>query len=480
MSEKNKIMLLYPPGKPYQRGEDRCQGNIQDSTATSMRACNDLGYSAAVLLQRNYEILLRDYQTEGKLRQDVLEDLHNFQPDLIMLSTTNATIFSDIELIAQCKSLSKAVVVFKGAIFYDASFEMLKLLNLNWIDYLIGGEAETCIGGIADYALRHQGNIAEVNNIFYKDEQEEWHKTSFHCWEEDLDSLPFPARQYMNNELYQRPDTKAAMATIQTSRGCSASCIYCLSPQISGKKIRLRSPANIFAEIEECYQKYQIRNFFFKADTFTMNAQWTQELCQLIIDSPLHGKINFTANSRTNPLQKETLQIMKEAGCFAVAFGFESGSDATLKLIHKGSTVALNLQAAQWAHEVGLPIYGFFMVGFPWETEEDLELLRQHIFTINADFIEIHLALPYYGTQLYKLCEEAGTLQDNILGMDYFHTSTRGTQFLTQQQLSEFRQKTLTSYYWRPTYIGKRFKECLTSPKKFLNYAKYGLKLLSK
>ncbi len=480
MSEKNKIMLLYPPGKLYQRGEDRCQGNIKDSTATSMRACNDLGYSAAVLLRQGYEIFLKDYQTEGKLEQDVLEDLHTYQPDLIMLSTTNATIFSDIEFAARLKNLSQALVVLKGAIFYDASPNLLELLNLSRIDYLIGGEAETCIGGIADYALRNQGEIAEVNNIFYKDEQGQWQKTRFHCWEEDLDSLPFPARQYMNNNLYQRPDTKEPMATIQTSRGCSAACIYCLSPQISGKKIRLRSPANIFAEIEECYQQYQIRNFFFKADTFTMNAQWTRELCQLIINSPLHGKINFTANSRTNPLQKETLQLMKEAGCFAVAFGFESGSDETLKRIQKGSTVALNLQAAKWAHEVGLPIYGFFMAGFPWETEQDLELLRQHIFAIDADFIEIHLALPYYGTRLYQMCEEAGTLQANVLGMDYFHTSTKGTQSLSQERLAEFRRQTIKSFYWRPAYIGKRLRECLKAPQKFLSYAKYGLKIGSK
>lgn len=472
-----KVMLIYPPGKMYQRGEDRCQGNISDSTATSMRACNDLGYSAAVLLQKGYEIFLMDYQSEKKSCHDVIKDLESYNPDLIMISITNATIFNDIDFANRLKEISKAIIVLKGAIFYDPPQEMLNLLDFSQIDYLIGGEAETCIGGIADYALKKMGNIDRIDNILYKDAQGKMIKTRFHCWLEDLDSIPFPARQYMNNKLYLRPDIKKPMATIQTSRGCSASCIYCLSPEISGKKIRFRSPENIFKEIEECYTKYQIKNFFFKADTFTMNAKWTKKLCQLIIDSPLHNKIQFTANSRTNPLEKDTLRIMKDAGCFAVAFGFESGSDETLTRIKKGSTLAHNLKAAKWAHEVGLSIYGFFMVGFPWEDEKDLEILRKHIFEINADFIEIHLALPYYGTKLYDLCAEAKTLQENILGRDYFHCSTKGTISLSQERILNFRKEVIKSYYLRPSYIGKRLKECVKTPSKFLNYAKYGLKI---
>ena len=79
-------------------------------------------------------------------------------------------------------------------------------------------------------------------------------------------------------------------------------------------------------ELEECYDRYGISDFFFKADTFTIDAEWVERLCSLIRNSHLQGKIAFTANSRVNPLKKETLKYMKEAGCFTVAFGFESGS----------------------------------------------------------------------------------------------------------------------------------------------------------
>jgi radical SAM superfamily enzyme YgiQ (UPF0313 family) len=419
-----------------------------------------------------------DYQTENKTIFDLETDLHHYMPKMIMISVTNATIFDDIKTANHIKELCGAHIVLKGAIFFDPDKELLSLLDLSFVDYLIRGEAETCIVGIADYALRYKGNINSVNNILYKDRSGHFVSTKFYCWVDALDSIPFPARRYMNNHIYVRPDTQAPMATIQTSRGCSASCVYCLSPKISGKKVRLRSTKNVMSEIEECYYNFGIKNFFFKADTFTMNPEWAKELCTLIIGSSLHNKIEFTANSRTNPLSFDVLKAMKEAGCFSIAFGFESGSDETLKRIRKGSDIAHNIQAAKWAHELNLKMYGFFMAGFPWETREHLEQTRKHIFDIDADFIEVHLALPYYGTELYNICHKSGVLDDGPLGNDYFHTNVTGTEFVAQKELIDFRDKTIHDYYLRPTYIIKRLKECFYKPKILANYIRYGMKIV--
>ena len=348
MSEKNRILLFYPPGPMYQRGEDRCQQAVDGSSAEAMRACNDLGYAAAVLLKKGYEIRLRDYQTEKCSIEQMNSEVDDFKPDLLMLSTTNTSIYDDIKIMNDLKARCGAVTVLKGAIFYAPEQEMLDLLDLSQIDYMIGGEVDFAIDGIADYALRGEGDIASVDNILYKDEDGKFIQTKFHVWGQDLDAQPFPAREYMNNGLYLRPDTDAPMATIQTARGCPSSCVFCLTPGISGKCVRFRSPENVMAELTECYEKFGIKDFFFKADTFTINAEWVKKLCELIIDSPLYGNINFTANSRVNPLKKETLELMKKAGCFMVAFGFESGSDEILKKIKKGATVEQNLQAARW------------------------------------------------------------------------------------------------------------------------------------
>lgn len=476
--EKKRILLFYPPGQMFQRGEDRCQQNIDDASAEAIRACNDLGYAAAILLKKDYEVKLRDYMTERDTMDDLYQDMESFKPDLIMMSVTNTTIFEDLKIINDLKKKYNPVTVIKGAIFYDPEQEMLDLLDLSCTDYMIGGETDFAIGEIADYALKNEGSIEDALSILYKTEDGTIARTKFHEWGGDLDSRPFPARHLMRNELYVRPDTQEAMATIQTSRGCPSACVFCLTPIISGTCVRFRSPQNVLDEMLECYREHNIRNFFFKADTFTINPAWVKEMCDLIISSEMHGKIAFTANSRVNPLSKETLQLMKEAGCFMVAFGFESGSDEMLKTLRKGTTVEMNLRAAKWCHEVGLPFWGFYVIGFPWENKEHILATKKLIMKSNPDFIEVKMALPFYGTPLYEACKEFGLLVDSPMGSDFFHSAMSGTKYLSQEEVEKLRRNILLSFYLRPTYILKKMGECITQPKVFVQYVKYGLKLV--
>lgn len=477
-----KAFLAYPPGAVFQRGEDRCQSNIKQSTATSMRACNDLGTMVAVLrLSRQNTgggagVFLRDYATEGASYEDFLSDIEAFIPDWLIMSTTNATVFDDIKIVQKVKADSglKFKAVLKGAIFFNAPDGLLAQLDLTEIDVLVGGEIDWVIGDIVD------GNkpLADIPGIIYKDGRE-WHRTAFNVWNENLDSVPFPARDLMKNELYTRPDTGEPMATIQTARGCPSQCIYCLSPAISGRKVRSRSAQNVFAELEECYNKYGIHNFFFRADTFTINREWVLELCALIKASPLQGKIHYTANSRVKPLTEDVLQAMKDTGCFTVAFGFESGSEETMRRIGKGATVEDNRRAMQIARKVGIPVYGFFMAGFPWEDRTHLKDTERLIFELDCDFIELHIALPYYGSAFYDLCKAEGVISGHEVGTDYFHSSSKGTKYLSSEELLEFRRHLLLRYHTRPRYILRKLRDAGANPRVLGNYMKYGMRLLS-
>ena len=472
------VLLFYPPGLMFQRGEDRCQQNIDDASAEAIRACNDLGYAAAILLKKGYNVKLRDYMTQRDTMDDLYKDMEEFKPDLIMMSITNTTINGDLEIINELKKKYNPTTVIKGAIFYDPEQEMLDMLDLSCTDYIIGGETDFAIGEIADYALKGEGNIEDALSILYKTEDGSFKRTKFHVWGEDLDSRPFPARALMNNKLYKRPDTDEPMATIQTARGCPSACVFCLTPIISGRCVRFRSPQNVLEEMLECYKVHGIRNFFFKADTFTIDPAWVKEMCELIIASEMHGKIEFTANSRVNPLSKETLQLMKEAGCFMVAFGFESGSDEMLKTLKKGTTVDMNLRAAKWCHEVGIPFWGFFVIGFPWENKEHILATKKLIMEADPDFIEVKMALPFYGTELYDACRENNLLTESPLGSDFFHSAMSGTKYLSQEEVEKLRRNILLSFYLRPSYIFKKMGECITHPGVFFNYCKYGIKLV--
>lgn len=470
-------MLLYPPGKAYQRSEDRAQCNLDESAVATIHACNDLGYAAAVLRNRNYEVMLRDYQTEKASLEEVNTDISAFSPDIIVISTTNATILDDLGFISWIKEFHNCELIIKGAIFFNTPMEILETLDLHNVNYLVGGEIDTIIGDLADCITLQKNDFSQIPGIIYK-EDGSFKKTSFNCWCEDLDDIPFPARDLMKNELYPRPDTGEPMATIQVSRGCPSSCTYCLTPVISGKAVRKRSVQNIFAEIEECYYKYGIKNFFFKADTFTIDAKWASDLCDLIINSDLHGKIEFTANSRVKPLEYELLEKLKKAGCFTIAVGFESGSNETLKKIKKGTTKEDNLRATKLIKKAKLPLFGFFMIGFPWETKEDIIETLDFIFDVDPDFIEVHIAMPYYGTELYSQCIEHGTVNSKAWGNDYFSPNTTGTQSISIDEIQKIRNKYLLKFYLRPKYLFKKFIYCLNNPIILKNYIKHGLKLL--
>lgn len=473
----NKIMLIYPPGKAYQRSEDRAQCNIDDSAATSIHACNDIGYAAAILKKQNYDVFLRDYQTEKVGRNEVEKDVIDFRPDIIIISTTNATVLSDIEFINRIYDFHKCEFIIKGAIFFDISEKHLVSLDLRYINYLIGGEIETIIEPLVNCILRNKGSFEDIPGIIYRNGGS-FRKTAFDVWQDNLDTLPFPARELMKNELYTRPDTGEAMATIQVSKGCPANCIYCLTPIISGKKVRKRSVETIFEEICECYYRFGIKNFFFKADTFTIETQWAEELCNKIINSDLCGKIEFTVNSRVKPLEVPLLEKLKKAGCFMLAVGFESGNAKTLQLIKKGTCVDDNLRAAKIIKKVGIPLFGFFMIGFPWETREDIINTLDFMLKINPDFIELHIAMPYYGTELYDLCERFETIKCEAWGKDYFSPNTFGTTSVTINEIIKLKKKYLLKFYLRPKYILKKFYGSIANPSILKNYIVYGYRLL--
>ena len=124
----NKIMLLYPPGKAYQRSEDRAQCNLDDSAVATVHACNDIGYAASILRNRGYNVFLRDYQTERTEIEEVKTDILSFNPDIIVISTTNATILTDIEFTEWIHTFCDCQFILKGAIFFNISEEILKIL----------------------------------------------------------------------------------------------------------------------------------------------------------------------------------------------------------------------------------------------------------------------------------------------------------------------------------------------------------------
>lgn len=475
---KKRVMLIYPPGKLYQRGEDRSQGNVENSTATAARAANDLGYGASTLKQKGFEVFLKDYQSEKLELNDLISDVNEFKPNVIFISITNATIFSDLEIVAELKKNKQdLVVILKGALFFNPENEMINQLDLQNVDYLIGGESDFVLAELVYSHFFDEENIPNIKGILYKAESD-WVKTDFSIWETNLDKLPFPDRSLMNNSLYLRPDTQEPQVTISTSRGCPFDCVFCLTPNISGTTVRHRSPKNILEELKECYFEYGIRNFFFKSDTFTINKDWVKELCELICASELDGKIEWVANSRVNTIDEEMLIAMKKAGCWLVAFGIETGSEETLDKIKKSTTIEQARLAVKYAKNAGLKTFGFYVIGFPWEDKTHISSTKNLMFELDTDFVELHIALPYIGTKLYDIAKNEKLINESVLGRDYFNSPTIGTKYLSINELEKARKKFLLQYHLRPKYIINKLIDVIKTPKVLKNYIIFGMRLI--
>ena len=257
---------------------------------------------------------------------------------------------------------------------------------------------------ISDLLKAHYNDknlLKNIEGISYK-EGDKWVTNNLYHFNEDIDSLPFPDRSLMPNELYINPMTNKPMALITTAKGCCFSCKYCLSPILSGKKVRNRSVKSIFEEIKDCVENYNIDNFFLKSDTFTVNKQNVLELCNLLTESKLNENITFVATTRSDTLDEEMLSVMKKAGLNLLAVGFASGSQESLDKMKKNTTIEKNLEVAKLCKKYNISILGYFLIGFPWEDKSHLEATKKHIFDTDADYIEISVVIPYLRTPIYE------------------------------------------------------------------------------
>jgi radical SAM superfamily enzyme YgiQ (UPF0313 family) len=244
---------------------------------------------------------------------------------------------------------------------------------------------------------------------------------------------------------------------------------------VTGRPISQRSPASIVAEIEACVRDFGIRNFYFRADTFTWHKPWVAEICDLIVEKGLD--VRWVCNSRADTVNEEMLAKMKRAGCWMIGLGMESGSEEILRKILKGITLAEARNAARLIRKHGIKTYNFFIIGFPWDDERTIAETVDFAIELDSDFVEFHTAYPFPGTELAGLAEKYGLFEgDRVHGSDVMASPIR-TLHLSTARLHELRRRAIRRYYLRPSYVIRTLRK-IESPAVFGNYVRKGLKLL--
>ncbi len=461
-------LLINPPSGLYIR-EDRCQVPVNGLYGAVARPPLDLAYMASTLREVGVVCTINDYPVMNRGWDDLKADLERIKPEMLVISVTTPTIDLDMKACDIAKDMNpKILTVGKGAHFASCDRESLK--KYSNLDAVIRGEYEYSVQSIG-----RGDDLDQVLGITYRDKRGNIIANKDNPLIDDLDSIPFPCRDILENKYYFRPDTGEMQTTIQTNRGCPSKCIYCLAQRVSGPRIRSRSPENIVDELEECVERHNIRNFFFRADTFTWSKDWVIRICQEILNRGLD--IEWVCNSRVDTLDDERLMWMKRAGCWLIAFGIESGNQEMLDLMRKGTTLDQAQKAVGLCKKHRIQTLLFFILGLPWETERTAEDTINFAKELDGDYYMFHLAVPFPGTEFYRIVFESKLItEDGASGYDYVHSKIR-TFYLSNEELQRIRRKALVRTYMQPKYFLMTYRK-LRSPKMFLNYAKFGLNML--
>jgi anaerobic magnesium-protoporphyrin IX monomethyl ester cyclase len=236
----------------------------------------------------------------------------------------------------------------------------------------------------------------------------------------DLDELPFPDRDLFLNEWRKAgyasdspedpfvPELPPPFITIIAGRGCKYNCSFCQPAERSlfGHGVRRRSPANIVAELDLLRDRYHFNSLMFHDDTLTGDKEWVVEFCRLYQS---HGFTQpFFCQSRADIIvrHKDMVKLMADTGCKGYFIGFESGSDRVLQFIRKGTTRAVNLQAARICRQYGIKIWANYMLGLPTETKDEVKETISMLKEIDPDYYSPAFYTPHPGSDLYDYCIE--------------------------------------------------------------------------
>lgn len=276
----------------------------------------------------------------------------------------------------------------------------------------------------------------------------------------DLDSLAFPARELLgdSNLCIPPPATyrRRPVAVVMTSRGCNRKCIYCFQMDKERKSgIRYRSVGNVLREIELCLDQ-GYREIKFIDDTFAADY----DRAMTIVREIKSRRLDFTwfASACVNQVDGPLLKAFREAGCWAILFGAESGVQKNLNMIRKGTTLEQIRNAVRNAKEAGIRVSTPFLFGIPGETfEEGLQTIEFAI-DLDPDIANFHAITPFPGTYLYDNLDRYGTLSNELTDFTY-----QGAAFvpytMTRDEILKLRQIAFKRFYSRPSFILKRVLE---------------------
>jgi len=442
-----RCVLIIPSWVP----EDIFSGKTAGSQINYWQPLGTL-YVASCLLRAGHEVKFLNGAFMS--HAEILKEVSTYRPEFVGIYSTTFGWRKAIQTAGDIRRILKDTFIVAGGP-YPIAMQERCLADSGDFDAVVTGEGEITVVEMLD-RISSGRSLSGVEGVVFRDNGKII-KNPPRPLITDLDSLPFPARELLGNpdDYIPPPATyrRKPVAVIITSRGCNRRCIFCFQIDKERKYgIRYRSVENVMEEIELCLRQ-GYKEIKFIDDTLTADYDRAMQIAREI----KARRLDFTwfASACVNQVDKPLLRAFKEAGCWAILFGAESGVQKNLNTLKKGITPEQTRRAVKAAKEVGLKVYTPFIFGIPGETFEEGLKTIEFACELNPDIANFHALTPFPGTELYDNIERYGTMSDDLTDFTY-----QGAAFIpytmTRQEIATLRQIAFRRFYSRPRFILKR------------------------
>jgi len=446
---KKRVLLMNMPSsiRVYKGKKSALKGIIAPRPLVSMAEL------AGSVLSAGGECKILDLQISDRPFFDIESALYSFKPDYIGITFTTL-LFEEAKKVAEYikEKYPQGVIIAGGVHPTIFPGEVAKVPS---IDIIVYGEGDMTLQEIIT-----GDSLNKIKGIAYKTSKGKIIQNPPRPLIENLDNLPMPAWHLFNAGAYMNPKAiakESPVGTIGTSRGCSFGCTYC-NKSVFGRRFRAKSVKRVVDEFELLLET-GFKEIHVWDDMFATDLKRAKDICDEIIRRNLKFSWQLECGVRVNSVDAEFFKKCFKAGCYKVAFGFESGNNEILKSINKGTTTLQAKNAVKWAKEAGMETSGFFMLGLPEDTAETMDQTIKFACELGIDYAKATILVPFPSTPVFEEFEKRGLLKTKDWSRYNFHTASRVYNHpkLSWETLEKYYDKFHKKFYLRPSYIIHRF-----------------------
>ena len=435
-----KILLINPP----------YSGNINTWTPESTnRAIGvqpplGLAYLAAVLREAGFTVEVLDINALGLDEEGVHARIRSIKPDIAGITVMTLLAQNAVKVARLIKDVDSSIKVVLGG--PHLSIFAKEALSFDCVDYGIYGEGEFAFLELAQ-KISSRKPLEQIQGLVYKSGQDVVINPV--ALINDLDQLPFPALDLLPRERYSLANAAHPFSSIVTTRGCPWQCAFCLRDPVN-VKLRFRSPALVVDEIERNILDFGAREINICNDSLTASREHIAGICNEILKRKI--KIRWQGPSRVNTVTSDLLSLMKKAGCHALRYGVESGSQEILDKMRKGITIKQVEDAFKWTKKAGIEIMAYFMLGYLDETPRTMQRTIDFAKRLSPDGAIFAVATPLPETELFRQAQARNLVDTSYWTNFSLCKETARINYLVPDA-EAWARRALWSFYFRPSYI---------------------------